>query len=792
MPAKLGRYRILHKLGAGGMGTVYLAEDGAIRRRVALKVPHFDASDSPEVIKRFLREAQVAGAIEHPHICPIYDIGEDNGSHYLVMPYIEGKPLAHWIHPDQPWPVLQAVALVRQLALGIEVMHQKGIIHRDLKPANVMIRTSGEPVLMDFGLARSASQRMTSAGHPVGTPAYMSPEQVLGAQDDMGPATDVYSLGVILYELVTGTVPFHGPLHAVWGQKLAGTPRPPSADRPGLDNSLDALCLTAMAREVKERPASMAVFAAALTKYLQSQEMEPPTALPTRPSSASLSSPITPTVGGRIALTLSDQALGKPRRRSWVVLASLLAGLLLAVLFVALWWGQPKLNLVQLDGVTVQAGQTVAAEVQIERRDCDGPIELRVEGLPEGVQPHPGLIPAGANRGHLELTADKAAALGKKTVRLVAIAANARTQGTFDLTVQPRPPDAPPLTARLTLGKLPHITVAAGLTGALPVQVQREHCPGVIKLRLEGLPDGVRSNEAQILDGADAATLELSADLDATPVTRTVRLVADGAAARDQSDFRITTGKEFTNSIGMKLVRIPHGRFQMGSPKGEAGQYDKEMPQHEVEISTSFYMGVYPVTVGQFRRFVNETEYKTAAETVGAGNTWRYVGWEQTDDHPVVYVTWHDAVKFCQWLRDKEKRTYALPTEAEWEYACRAGTQTAYSFGDDPDKLTEYAWFSGNSWGKTHVVGQKKANPWGLFDMQGNVWQWCGDGPRKYEERKSKDPKGDFNGRHVLRGGSYDSAPRNCRAAGRDDYEPGGTSYTIGFRVVLRPAPRTP
>jgi formylglycine-generating enzyme required for sulfatase activity len=617
MPTQLGRYRILHKLGAGGMGTVYLAEDSEIGRRVALKVPHFDASAGSEVLDRFRREARVAGAIEHPHICPIYDVGVADGYHYLVMPYIEGTPLSHRIHPDQPWSVPPALSLVRQLALAIEVMHQRGIIHRDLKPANVMLRPSGEPVLMDFGLARSASQRLTHTGQALGTPAYMAPEQVLGAQEDMGPATDVYSLGVILYELVTGTVPFHGPIHAVWGQKLHGTPRPPSAERPDIDPELDALCLRAMAREVKDRPASMAVFLAALTECLQSRGSEPP-----------------------------------------------------------------------------------------------------------------------------------------------------------------------PKTARLKLGLLPDMMLAAGLTGTLTVRAQRAHCPGVIKLRLKGLPEGVRSSKLAILEGADAATLELTADLDSTPATRTVRLIADGDGARDQLDFRVTIGKEFTNSIGMKLVRISHGKFKMGSPERQPGYFPFEMPQHEVEISRSFYLGVYTVTVGQFRQFAQETDYKTEAEKVCDPNTWLNVGWEQSDDHPVVYVTGYDAVQFCQWLGRKEQRTYELPTQAEWEYACRAGTETTYFFGTDVKKLTEYAWFSGNSGNKAHTVGQKKANPWGLFDMLGNVWQLCDNGPKKYDLD--------------LRGGSCSDPDWVCRAdfhlRGYVDRteNPQHGSCDTGFRVVLRPALRTP
>ena len=172
----------------------------------------------------------------------------------------------------------------------------------------------------------------------------------------------------------------------------------------------------------------------------------------------------------------------------------------------------------------------------------------------------------------------------------------------------------------------------------------------------------------------------------------------------------------------MKLKLIKSGTFLMGSPKDEEGRDEREGPQHKVEITRPFYMGAYPVTKGQFAAFVNENGYSM-------------------DSDPVVDVSWNDAVKFCQWLSKKEGRTYELPTEAEWEYAYRAGTTTAFSF-PDPKDLGDYAWFTNNSGGHIHPVGGKKANPWGLYDMGGEIWQWCADGYGPYQEEYIKDPKG--------------------------------------------------
>jgi formylglycine-generating enzyme required for sulfatase activity len=254
--------------------------------------------------------------------------------------------------------------------------------------------------------------------------------------------------------------------------------------------------------------------------------------------------------------------------------------------------------------------------------------------------------------------------------------------------------------------------------------------------------------------------------------------------------------REFTNTLGMKLVRIESGTFRMGSPESDKETFGNEKPQHEVEITRPFYTAVHPVTVGQFRQFVEDKKYTTEAERADDAYTWKEPGWGQTARYPVVYVTWNDAVAFCKWLSQKEGRTYELPTEAEWEYACRAGTETRYFFGDDAAKLGEYAWYADNADGRTHEVGTKKPNAWGLFDMHGNVWQWCADGKRKYPietvGNHIKDPKSLLDGAsRVLRGGSWNDPPRVCRAACRFDDEPGGRCSNVGFRVVLRPGGRT-
>ena len=270
------------------MGSVYLAQDTILRREVALKLPLTGTENDPEVRERFLREARSAATLDHPYICRVYDADVVDGRLYLAMAYIEGKSLADLIRAEG-MPPRQVVALVGKLAIAMNEAHIRGVVHRDLKPRNVMIRTvrsKREPVIVDFGLARLDNPedvRMTRTGQVMGTPAYMAPEQLLGNPDEIGPPCDIYALGVMLYELLTGRIPFIGPYPVLVAQILTQPPLPPSSHRTGLDASLDAICLKAMAKVASHRYASMLELALALTGYLKDHPADSVSGLPLVP-----------------------------------------------------------------------------------------------------------------------------------------------------------------------------------------------------------------------------------------------------------------------------------------------------------------------------------------------------------------------------------------------------------------------------------------------------------------------------------------------------------------------------
>jgi eukaryotic-like serine/threonine-protein kinase len=281
-------------------------------------------------------------------------------------------------------------------------------------------------------------------------------------------------------------------------------------------------------------------------------------------------------------------------------------------------------------------------------------------------------------------------------------------------------------------------------------------------------------------------------------------LSSAGLTARPSQPAQNSPGPvRLTNSVGMTLVRIPAGEFLMGSPDSDPVARSDEKPRHLVRISSPFYLGAHEVTVGQFRAFVAATGYRTEAESSGQGGcvysrkakyfewdpkyTWRNPGLpvRQGDDEPVVQVSWNDAMAFCGWLSDLEGRPCRLPTEAEWEHACRAGSTTRWHMGDDPTMLGRFAWVWDQAESSTHPVGRKEPNAFGLYDMHGNVWEWCLDNYGPYWDGPVLDPSGAPGGRmRVLRGGASSRGELDrTSSAARLSRDPSFRYYRYGFRV---------
>jgi formylglycine-generating enzyme required for sulfatase activity/tRNA A-37 threonylcarbamoyl transferase component Bud32 len=718
LPERLGRYRIIKQLGQGAMGAVYPAEDTELQRKVALKVPKFAQRDEPDLMQRFYREARAAATLHHPNICPVHDIGEHEGTRYITMAYISGPPLSKLVGTERLRSERTIAKLVRKLALALAEAHGKGVVHRDLKPANILLDERNEPVVTDFGLARRVDQsgeaRLTQDGTILGTPTYMAPEQVSGRTDQMGPACDVYSLGVILYELLTGQLPYRGEIMAVLGQIIQGKPKRPSELRPDLDPRLEAICLKLMAHAPANRYASAADAATALARWLEQVPAVRGSLTPHTAATVGLPETADEPDSGRPAVA-AHGGVGGPA-------PSAPAG---------------------VTGGSAKASLSAAEETPAAAKSGDK-------------APH-STIQAASKLGHLlpKTLPRRFIAWAIGIVILLALLPLGLWLAGIIVRVKDKQGNV-----------VAEVTVPDGGTGEI-------------------VRDGKIVAQEKTLEGKTAkSSPTASASSPTGPAPPLAVAPFDPARAKEHQAAwakHLGVPVEYENSIGMRLVLIPPGEFMMGDDADNGAK-----PAHTVRITKAFYLGKYEVT-------------KEEWEKVMGGNPGVYAGGR----NPVDMVGWYDSQAFLKKLTEREKETagvvrgeYCLPTEAQWEYACRAGSTGQWCFGNREPQLGEYAWYKDNWDGKKHPVGQKKANAWGLYDMHGNVWEWCADwfDPGWYKVSPLSDPTGPSSGKsRVDRGGASGGGgpATSCRSACRHNDDPGdphGGQYPYGghgFRALL-------
>lgn len=740
LPLALGDYVLLARIGAGGMGQVFKAQHRHMKRLAAIKLLPPALTKDEAAIKRFQREVEAAAKLSHPNIVQTHDAGVQRGVWYLAMEYVEGCDLSALLAKNGVLSVSQVTNYIQQAAHGLAFAHAEGIIHRDIKPANLFLDKNGTIKILDLGLARidgaaaAAQEGLTQSGMVMGTVDYMAPEQAFDTRH-VDARADIYSLGCTLYRLLTGQNMYEGETLV---QKLMGhqsLPIPSLAERlPEAPAELVAIFQRMVAKSPADRYQTMAEVEVALAAIPLSLAVG---SAPKQPAGDSKPLPT--------AATVATATFAVP---------------------------QPP----AVDGTVPTI--TLASPLQ-------------------GTDPVSG--------------------------RSIHLARQTTTQG-----------QSVPRSAR-SLARI--LLVAAGL--------------GTFLLAALGVSLIIRENDGQKMarvPASEGGKGKVAGEEKPTRPTPSIppplaKAPFNAQEAREHQDAwakYLGTKLVEPNSIGMQLALIPPGEFKMGSSdedialalkiaeetKLDAASVQRiqdEGPQHLVRITKPFRLGIHEVTMGQFRKFVEQSGYKTQAEEFGGTSdvtkaddpritpakmklNWRTPGYEVGENSPVTQVSWNDAVVFCNWLSDQEQLTpsyvresnnwalvaqpqgYRLPTEAEWEYACRAGTTTPFSFGADWKDLNKSGWSRSNAVGRSGAVGLLRANPFGLYDMHGNVWEWCHDWHDKnwYERSPADDPRGPVGPSYKLsRGGGWPFSSVQCRSSNRDFLLPAYRGDSRGFRVAL-------
>jgi len=833
-PRIVGDFKIIREIGRGGMGAVYEAEQISLKRRVALKVLPSHLSLSDKAVLKFKREAEAGGKQSHPGIVAIYNVGEYEGVHFITQELVPGgTSLADRLDQsreqgEQPPGYFRKVAkLVLKITSALQHAHEAGVIHRDIKPSNLLLTEDGTPKVTDFGLAKiEDALSLSRTGDFSGTPYYMSPEQAMGSRMGIDKRTDIYSLGVTLYEMLTLSRPFEGKTsQEVLKKIMLVDPEAPSKTNPHVPKDLSLICIKAMEKLPDKRYATMKAFGEDLKRFLNGDViLAKPAGLGTRFWKRVKRNPVaSASVGVALAalivfavvvpwiMFMNEQALTQKEKENAALLTIERDKAIEA----------QKEKEAQRELAERERDRALAAEKKADLRYKQIMRLSDVKLLSDLEADADTLWPAyPENIGRFEIWLTRAdEVLGRLDTHRQTLESLRETALVARIGV-PEETESEPRTWTFedTETQWQHDMVA-GLVSGLEALSNKEG--GLIERIRERLAfaSSIKTKSVDDHQAAWNEAIACIADREVCPqynglvIGRKVGFVPIGRdPASGLFEFaHLQTGEipkrgsngtlERTEETGLVFVLIPGGTFHMGaappsennptgSPNTDPAAQPEELPVHPVTLKP-FFLSKYEMTQGQWLRFTGKNPSVYGPKS-------KYGGHQHDLLHPVENMSWYDCAEVLFRLKLR------LPIEAQWEYAARAGTSTVFFTGDEKESLrgaANIADQSLNSQGGgafqcerflndgylSHApVGRFLPNAFGLHDVHGNVFEWCED---TYSGSYRKAPAdGAANNRsssvRVIRGGGWGSIAINCRSASRN--ATGASSR--GDLVGLRPA----
>jgi formylglycine-generating enzyme required for sulfatase activity/serine/threonine protein kinase len=776
------RYEIQEEIGRGGMATVYRAVQKSLDRTVALKVVHQNLLHDSEFVARFHREAKLCASLNHPNIVHVYDEGEVSGVHFMAMEYLEGQDLRHLIRSRGKLTPEQTLQYLLPVAEALDYAHGRGLIHRDIKSANIFIcnnpaterSRSARIVLMDFGIAHAAAgTQLTKAGTVIGTPEYMSPEQADGRAVDH--RTDLYSLGVVMYECLTGRVPFTSD-NAVSTIYKVLNEQPDEAAFGNITYRVKVLAMSLLSKNPANRPASGAKTAEAIRLLQQGKEWQPPAPVQAAPKPTAAPKPAA-APGETIKLSGTPPPRPKPKAppqkknvspQVWAMgaIGVILIATLLAVLL------QPPQRPGQPETAKIETPAPQAAQPLIDTKDENAWQQADGSGTLAAYNKYLELFP----KGHYAVeAAGKVEQLkAEEESRRKAAEAEKKRQAERDrLAAEKRDEEAWKLAQ--------NTNTPSGYAGYL------KNPKGKYRTQAKAKKDELEAKEKQEREAREKDLAAWQAAQSANTIAaydQYLRHYPDGeyAGQARTNKAALEEAARLADPFHDQMVFVKGGTFTMGCTAEQSNCASDEKPAHQVTVS-DYFIGKYEVTQKQWREVMGTT---VSQQRDKANTSWPLQG--EGDNYPMYYVSWDEVQEFIKKLNQKTGKKYRLPTEAEWEYAARggsAGSPTRYSGSNNID---EVAWYTSNSGSKTNPVGRKKPNELGIYDMSGNVWEWCEDDWHDNYNGAPTDGRAWIDSprsnRRLLRGGSWYLLARHCRVSGRYRGSPDDRYSVFGFRLA--------